>query len=303
MKDLLEGKPFGHPLHPILVHLPIGLFTLSFALDLCAFIWPEASTLVRGSFYCILAGVISSLLAAIPGFVDYTDIREDHPAKKPATLHMILNLVAVGLYAVDLGLRASSLGRSPVPILPFLVSLAALGVLGYSGYVGGTLVYDDGVGVGRHRRKTELPAKTIRISTQGSDLENGFLEIPGADALAEQGTMCFEVNGVAITLVKSDGKCFAVQEFCTHRFGPLSEGCVKSGAVVCPWHGSTFDLNTGAVKSGPAKVSLKTFAVKEREGKVFLKVPEPVPRTEAKPASEKKKAGKLRRILHPTYQS
>src|SRR4051794_12391991 len=95
MKDLLEGKPLKHPLHTMLVHLPIGLFSLSFLLDLASLLWPDAARFVPAAFYSLVFRVFTALLAAIPGFVDYTDIRTDHPAKRTATAHMILNLVAV----------------------------------------------------------------------------------------------------------------------------------------------------------------------------------------------------------------
>ncbi|HWQ90784.1 MAG TPA: DUF2231 domain-containing protein, partial [Clostridia bacterium] len=94
LKDLLEGKPLRHPLHPMLVHLPIGLFLLSLLLDLASRIFPETPGLVRGAFYSMFAGVIGALLAAIPGLVDYTEIRRDRPGKQLATTHMILNLLA-----------------------------------------------------------------------------------------------------------------------------------------------------------------------------------------------------------------
>ena len=89
LKDLLEGKPFRHPLHPWLVHFPVGLFFLSLLLDLASLAFPAVPGLVRGAYYSILIGIIGALIAAIPGFVDYSDIRKDHPAKRVATAHMI----------------------------------------------------------------------------------------------------------------------------------------------------------------------------------------------------------------------
>src|SRR5438105_678114 len=106
--DILRGKWLGHPLHPILVHLPIGLFMLSFVLDLWAYASP-AVVLVRASFWLMALGVVGALLAAAPGLADYTSIRRDHPGRRTATLHMILNLAATGLYVVNLFLRRDRL--------------------------------------------------------------------------------------------------------------------------------------------------------------------------------------------------
>src|SRR5882724_2108711 len=111
LKRLLQGKPFGHPLHPILVHLPIGLFFVSFLFDIGSLIWRRAPSawFIRPAFYTMALGVLTALIAAGPGFVDYLDIRRDHPARKIATWHMWLNLSAVALYVVNLAIRRPQL--------------------------------------------------------------------------------------------------------------------------------------------------------------------------------------------------
>src|SRR5207247_6376956 len=127
--DILEGKPFRHPIHPMLVHFPIGFFILSLLLDLGTLLFPDALNLPRASFYAMLFGVITSLLAAVPGFVDYTDIRSDHPGKRTATAHMTLNLLVVAVYGINLGLRSSSLADSKISIAPLVLSLVGVGLL------------------------------------------------------------------------------------------------------------------------------------------------------------------------------
>jgi nitrite reductase/ring-hydroxylating ferredoxin subunit/uncharacterized membrane protein len=272
MKELLEGKPLKHPLHTMLVHFPIALFALSFLLDLASLLWPGAARFVPAAFYSLLFGVLTALLAAIPGFVDYSDIRNDHPAKKTATLHMILNLLAVGIYCISLGLRYGDLDELKTPLAPLILSLVAVSLVSFSGYLGGVLIYDDGVSVGRHRRKTPTPESTLKFSAR--DATDGFVEVGPAGRLQNGETLRLEINGTAMALAKFEGQFFAVQEFCTHRYGPLSEGRVQNGTVECPWHRSCFELRTGKVTRGPAKVDLKTFAVQVREGKVFVAVPE-----------------------------
>src|SRR6266581_1789568 len=149
LKDFLEGKPLRHPLHPMLVHFPIGLFVLSLLLDLASRAFANTPSLVRDSFYAMLLGVITALIAAVPGLVDYTDIRSDHPAKRTATAHMILNLIVVALYGINLGIRSSMLADPKIPLLPFILSLVGVALLSASGYLGGRLVYDEGIRVGR----------------------------------------------------------------------------------------------------------------------------------------------------------
>src|SRR5262245_23667850 len=72
------------------------------------------------------------------------------------------------------------------------------------------------------------------------------------------GTACL-VGAVAVFNV--GGKPRATQAKCTHSGGPLNEGTVDGSTVTCPWHGSQFNVCTGAVVRGPARESLKTYPV------------------------------------------
>jgi uncharacterized membrane protein/nitrite reductase/ring-hydroxylating ferredoxin subunit len=272
LKDFLEGKPLRHPLHPILVHFPIGLFILSLLLDLGSLAFPSTPHLVREAFYAMLLGIIGALIAAVPGFVDYTDIRDDHPGKRTATAHLTLNLIVVGLYGINLGVRSSTLDALKTPVGPLILSLLGITLLSVSGYLGGRLVYDEGISVGRHKRRTPTPESTLHLTP----VENGgatFVPVPEAEKLGDQETLRVEIDGEVIAIAKLDGSFYAFQEFCTHRFGPLSEGDFKGFDVQCPWHNSCFDVRTGKVTNGPAKVDLKTFNVERRDGKICVGVP------------------------------
>ena len=272
LKDILEGKPLRHPIHPMLVHFPIGFFILSLLLDLASFLFPDAPYILRSSFYAMLLGVITALIAAIPGFVDYGDIRNDHPGKRTATAHMTLNLLVVAVYGINLGLRSSALADSKISMASLLLSLVGVGLLSASGYLGGKLVYDQGIAVGRHKRRTPTPQETIRLSKADATAEGKLIPIPDADRLQEGETLRVEADGQVMTIAKIDNRFFAFQEFCTHRFGPLSEGCFSGFEVECPWHKSRFDVRTGKVTQGPAKVDLKTFRIEVRDGKTFLEL-------------------------------
>jgi uncharacterized membrane protein/nitrite reductase/ring-hydroxylating ferredoxin subunit len=273
LKDFLEGKSLGHPIHPMLVHFPIGLFFLSLLLDIASFVFSNVPGLVLASFYSILLGVITALLAAVPGFADYTDIRRDHPAKRIATAHMILNLIVVTLYVINLAVRFSADVDLKVHPLAFLLSLFGVAFLSVSGYLGGRLVYDDGIGVGRHKRHMPAPRDTIHLTAPIPGADSVFVPIMAAQQLRERETLRVEIDGQIMAIAKIDNQLFAFQEFCTHRFGPLSEGKFEGFNVQCPWHNSCFDVRTGKVTDGPAKVDLKIFKVEMREGKVGIVLP------------------------------
>ena len=101
------------------------------------------------------------------------------------------------------------------------------------------MIYDDGIGVGRHRCRTETPKETLGIAVPPQMVAEGvvrFVPIVDAELLHEGETLRVEIGDVVVVIAESDGEVFAFQEFCTHRFGPLSEGRVEHGIVQCPWH-------------------------------------------------------------------
>lgn len=272
INDWLEGKPLGHPLHPLLVHLPIGLWLLSLLFDFSTLLVEPNNVLVRGAFYTMLFGLVMALIAALPGLADRADIRDDHPAKRTANTHMVLNLTAVGLYTFSLVLRYGALGAEEVPLVPFFLALVGMGVVGYSGFLGGILVYGEGIGVGRHRRRTPTPEKTIRSGV--AEARDGMVPVAEAASLDEGETLRAEVEGVEMCIANVGGEYYAFQDYCTHRFAPLSEGHFHDYEVMCPWHRSCFDVRNGKVTQGPAKVDLRTFEVVVQDGWILVGIGE-----------------------------
>jgi nitrite reductase/ring-hydroxylating ferredoxin subunit/uncharacterized membrane protein len=248
------------------VHMPIALFTISVLLDVMSFMSRFAHIAYRAAVYTLALGVATALLAAIPGLVDYLDIRRDHRARNTATLHMILNLIAVAIFAANLALRWNDLHTPRVPPIAFALSLIGVAIIFYSGYLGGILVYDDGIAVGRHRRVGKTPQKTLHPRGEG------LVEVADEADLAEGQTLRARVNGTVIAIAKSAGKIYAFQEFCTHRFGPLSEGALDGETITCPWHRSCFNMKTGEVINGPAKLEIKVFEVVVKDGRISVRL-------------------------------
>ena len=269
LKALLQGKPFGHPLHPALVHFPIGLFVLSLCLDIASYLNLTSSDLSRASLYTMACGLAMGILAALTGLVDRSDIRLDHPARKTSTIHMLLNLTALALFGINYILRVGPGDLAVLPLPYLLLSLVGVGILLVSGYLGGTMVYDNGIGVGRHRRETRLPRKTMDVSILVR--HDGWAAVCDENQLNDGETLRVACDGNIIALAKQAGKVYAFQEFCTHRYGPLSGGKLKDHQVICPWHRSGFDIRTGKVMEGPAKLDLKTYSTMVRGGKIFIK--------------------------------
>ena len=131
----------GHPIHPMLVAIPIGLWVFSFVCDLFVLsgrtgAWPTVA------LYTMVGGVVGALLAAVPGFIDLLSL-PDGP-KKTAIIHMSINLTVVALFAINAWLRING---APPTGTPFLLSVVAIGLLLVSGWLGGKMVYVHGVAV------------------------------------------------------------------------------------------------------------------------------------------------------------
>jgi len=131
-----------HPIHPMLVVFPVGLWIFSFICDL---IYQSNHSAMWNStaLYCMGGGIVGALLAAIPGLIDYLSIR-DSRAKMLGTFHLVLNLCAVVLYCFNFWWR---LHTTPGGIGPLVLSLVTIIALAISGWLGGEMVYVHGVGV------------------------------------------------------------------------------------------------------------------------------------------------------------
>ena len=125
-----------HPIHPMLVPLPIGLWIFSFICDAIFVLGAGATHWATVSFWTMLGGLVFAVVAAIPGTIDMVSLRG--APKKLALTHMAINVTVVLLYAVNFGMRINGAAIAGVPI-----ALSGLGVtlLAVSGWLGGHMVY------------------------------------------------------------------------------------------------------------------------------------------------------------------
>lgn len=87
----------------------------------------------------------------------------------------------------------------------------------------------------------------------------GFTKIAKSDDIQPGQTRMFEVGGKNIALFNVDGLFYAIDDTCTHRGGPLSEGELNGKEVTCPWHGAVFDVTTGQVLCPPAPGGISSY--------------------------------------------
>jgi uncharacterized membrane protein len=151
----------GHPLHPAVVAIPIGAFTITLVADIVT--WATGSPgWIDTARYALIIGVAGALWAAVLGFVDFFGVTMSPAGARVARIHMILNLTAVVLFAVSLWMRQTdpdhwSTGACTTSTIAFLV-------VGVSGWLGGELVFKHKVGVVEtaDAEATELGRKETR---------------------------------------------------------------------------------------------------------------------------------------------
>lgn len=140
--------PEGHPVHPILVTIPIGAWTASLVFDVASRASDDPAAFGRGAYHLIVIGLVGAAAAALFGYLDYRTIPKGTPARRTGVLHLALNSVALLLFLADAVLRETQVDAPyETPWWALALTVAALAVLGASGYLGGRLAYHYGVRV------------------------------------------------------------------------------------------------------------------------------------------------------------
>jgi uncharacterized membrane protein len=132
----------GHPIHPMLVPIPIGLWIFSLVCDLVYAGGSNNPAWATVALYTMGGGIVGALLAAVPGLIDLVSLPPG--PRRTALAHMVINLTVVALYAVNFWLRKDA-PESPGGLI--WLSVLAIGLLVISGWLGGKMVYELGVAV------------------------------------------------------------------------------------------------------------------------------------------------------------
>ena len=241
LRDLLNGRWLGHPLHAALTDLPIGVLGIAAVLDIVG-----QSTAAGLALLLALLGFLASALA---GLADYSDT--DGTARLRATVHGTLMLGATVLVAIALAIRGGGSAGAVVIVL----EVVALGIVLGGAFVGGDVVYSLGNMVDRHAFRG-ASAKWIALEPAERD-ESG--DIPaGRPVKAKLG-----IN--TLVLVREGDRILALHDTCAHAGGPLSEGALVDGCVECPYHGSRFRMTDGHVVRGPSVYDQPVYEVRRAE--------------------------------------
>lgn len=165
--------PYGHPLHPMLVTVPIGAWVASLVFDVASRLVADPGFLARGSVWLIGLGVLGALVAALVGFLDLLAIPMGTPAFRTGLWHMGLNLGVTVAYAGNFAWRAGGVAGVAVGWGPLALSAVSLAGLAASGFLGGKLAFRYGVRVADEATQAtgytrgRAPTETAETKTAG----------------------------------------------------------------------------------------------------------------------------------------
>ena len=248
LRDLLHGTWLGHPLHPVLVELPVGAFFSAAVLDLL----PGGH---KAATRMITLGVASAPAAIVAGWTDWSEMTPDR--RRVGLVHAVANTAGVAFYAASLvRRRRRGSGRA--------LSYAGLAVAGLGAYLGGHLAYAQSAGTNQAAPElVRLPKEWTKAGSLAS--------LPDGKPAVRT------VGDVAVLFSRRGDRVSALIERCGHETGPLGDGEItgsgEEACVVCPWHGSTFRLTDGAVVHGPAASDQPRLRVRVAGGMVEVCAP------------------------------
>jgi len=244
-KDAVHGVWLGHPLHPVFTDVPIGAWTTALALD-CA--GNGDPGMRRAATFAMGVGLAGAAGAAVTGLTDWSET--DGQARRVGLVHGLLNVAATTLFAAAFVQRQrdSHRGGRSLAWTGYAIAVA-------SAYLGGDLVYSRRLGV------------THAVAEPPKD----FTPVLDSGALADNTMTHARTDEAEVLVVRQHGRVCALAHACAHLGGPLSEGTLKDGSVVCPWHGSEFALDDGRVLTGPSTHDQPCFPARERAGRIEVK--------------------------------
>lgn len=145
--ELLKGKLVGHPIHSMLIHFPSALYPTTLLFDWIVY-FTKNNCLNVASIYTLVLSILISVMAAIFGSIDYIKVPSSSPAWNKASLHGLLNILWLFIFAILLALKFKYSENLIYPGLGILTieTLTVCGLI-FSNYLGGELVFRHRLGI------------------------------------------------------------------------------------------------------------------------------------------------------------
>ena len=253
-KDLLHGTWLGHPLHPVLAQVPVGTWVSAGVLDAIKPARPAAALLIG-------TGIAAAVPTALSGAADWSE--QDDAVRRLGAVHAVANTAALGLYVGSLVARATGNGT-----LGRVLAYSGLGLAGGSAAIGGHMSYAQSSGA------NHAVVEARQLTTDWIDL-GPLDDLPDGRPTLRTG----EGQGtpIGLAVVRRGARVDAFIDACAHVGGPLSDGRVEqvrgADCLVCPWHESAFDLDSGEPRRGPTASAQERLEIKYEAGRAFGRLP------------------------------
>lgn len=102
--------------------------------------------------------------------------------------------------------------------------------------------------------------------------EDGYVRVFAERELVDGQMRCVEIDGRAVLVCRTRDGLHAVDAICTHAFARLDEGRLRGYRLICPLHGASFDVRSGAVLGPPATESLRSYASRATDGYIAVRL-------------------------------
>ena len=227
----------------MLIQAPLGAWLSASILDLTRGDEQAARQLV-------VTGLVAAVPAALAGAADWSEQHEQQ--MRVGVVHAAGNVVALSLYGASLVPRNPRLSRA--------LRLTGLAAVSVSGLLGGHISFRLAGGANHAEEVPHLIKPGWQHLMAAADLPEG---IPVRQMLGE----------VPVVAIRTNGAIRVLADRCSHMSGPLSDGELADGCLICPWHGSVFRVADGSVARGPATAPQPAFEVREADGAIQVCLP------------------------------
>jgi uncharacterized membrane protein len=151
VREWVQGRPLGHPSHPLFVHFPIAFYSAILAFDILSRFTPSPGLVLAGS-YLFLGAFVATVMLLITGLTDWASMVRGSSKRRLATRHMLLQLTASAFFIVTFVIRWPDRGIAEAETTWLVLEAIGYAILVVGQYLGGVLVYE----------------KAMRVSTGGA---------------------------------------------------------------------------------------------------------------------------------------
>jgi nitrite reductase/ring-hydroxylating ferredoxin subunit len=238
----------------VLVQVPVGAWTSAGLLDAVPPMRPAATLLIG-------TGVAAAVPAALSGAADWSE--QEPGVRRLGAIHALANTAALGLYVGSLVARARGRGG-----IGRLLAYGGLGIATGSAAIGGHMSYAQSSGMSH-------------ATAAARALDHDWVDLGPMDDLPEGRPALRTGRGgsvaVPLAVVRRGGRVDVFIGACAHLSGPLYDGTIEEvrgrDCLVCPWHGSAYDLDSGEPRRGPAATAQEKLEVRMEAGHVLARLP------------------------------